>query len=128
MKLRMLCACLVAMILFSASAVAEILDWGEGRTSGSVSASASYGNEYDPEGDSSDSGQYTTVAGYFDFWYATHVDIEGYANPVGGWARSVAAASASCRLAGPLPVLRHRRHLHLQSLRPHSSLPVHPDL
>jgi len=101
MKLCMICACLIAMLIFSAVGFAEILDWGEGRTSNSVSASASHGTPYDEEGDSSDNGQYTTVDGTFSYNHSVSVDIEVYANPVGGWARSTAAASAD---AGPLSV------------------------
>lgn len=97
MKLCMICAWLVAMLLFSGPALAELVPYGY--TSGSASAAASQGHEYDPDGDSSDCGYYTTVAGEFWYKYTVDLDIEGFANPSGGWARSTALTYAH---AGPL--------------------------
>jgi len=100
MKSSTLYACIIAMLLFSAAAVAEILPWGDGSTSGSASASASHGNYYDPDSDSGDNGNYTTVAGYFSYHYEAKADIETSLNLYGGgWGGATAIASGN---AGPV--------------------------
>lgn len=94
MKLRISLTLIIAMFLFSDAAVAEILPWGSGDTSGSASAAASHGDEYDYDDDSGDNGYYTTVAGTFQYYYEALTDIETYLNLYDGWGRSVAIASA----------------------------------
>lgn len=95
MKLCMICGCLVAMLMFSAAGFAEILPWGEGSTSGSASASASHGNPYDYDPDSGDSGYYTTVDGYFNYYYEAKAHAQASLNLVDGWGGATAIASAS---------------------------------
>ncbi len=95
MKLRMLCACLIALLFFSAAAFAEILPWGTGETSGNEGATASHGNPYDYNPDSGDSGYYTTVDGYFTYYYEASATASASLNLVDGWGRTTAIASAS---------------------------------
>lgn len=95
MKLCMLYACLIAMFLFSATAVAEILPWGEGTTSGSASATASPGGESDYEDNSGDNGYYTTEAGTFQYYCEVITDVETLLSLYGGgWGRSLAISRA----------------------------------
>lgn len=96
MKLYMLYACVITMFLFTATAVAEILPWGSGGTSGAAAVAASHGNEFDYEDNSGDNGYYTTEAGTFSYHCEVWTDIEAQLNLYGyGWGRSTAIARAT---------------------------------
>lgn len=94
MKLLTLCACLIGMLIFLPTAIAEILPWGDGTTSGSASAAASHGYYDDYEEDWGDNGYYTTETDTFQYHFEVLTDIETMLDLDGGWGRSVAIADA----------------------------------
>ena len=94
MKLRMLCACLIAMLISSAAAFGELVPTGDGKTSGSVSASASNGRPDDYEEDWGDNGYYTTEAGEFSYYFEAYAHAWAKVVEADGWGYAVAVADA----------------------------------
>jgi len=79
---------MIAMLLISVAAVAafgELIGYGD--TSGSASASASHGDEYDEDGDSGDNGYYTTEYGWFRYHLKADASAEVDVEIDDGWAR-----------------------------------------